>query len=115
MLRRARRIAEARETLSEALAMFDALGAALWARRARSELARLGGRPSQTRGLTATERQIADLVASGKSNHEVARTLHISAKTVEWNLSKVYKKLRVTSRTELAARLAKQSRGNPEG
>jgi DNA-binding CsgD family transcriptional regulator len=109
ILRRARRIAEARETLNHASAMFDELGAALWAERARRELARLGGRPGQTRELTATEQQIAELVATGKSNHEVARTLHVSPKTVEWNLSKVYRKLRVSSRTELAAKLAKRS------
>jgi DNA-binding NarL/FixJ family response regulator len=105
VLRRARRIAEARHTLKQALAIFEELGAALWAPRTRRELARLGGRPSRTRELTATEEQIADLVASGKSNREVARALHISPKTVEWNLSKVYRKLNVGSRTELAAKL----------
>jgi len=105
VLRRARRIAEARHTLTQALAMFEELGAALWAQRTRRELARLGGRPSRARELTPTEEQIADLVASGKSNRDVASALHISPRTVEWNLSKVYKKLNVGSRTELAAKL----------
>jgi DNA-binding NarL/FixJ family response regulator len=88
--------------------MFESLGAALWSQRVHRELARLGGRATHGRELTATEQQIADLVATGKYNHEVARALHVSPKTVEWNLSKVYKKLRVSSRTELAAKLAKQ-------
>ena len=106
IFRRARRVAEARKTLNQALALFEELGATLWAQRARRELARLGGRPSQTAQLTPTEQQVADLVASGKSNLDVAHALHVSPKTVEWNLSKVYKKLRVSSRTELAAKLA---------
>jgi DNA-binding CsgD family transcriptional regulator len=106
-LRRAKRIAEAREALNDAASMFETLGAALWAQRARAELARLGGRPARSRELTPTEQQIADLVATGRSNYEVAQTLHVSPKTVEWNLSKIYKKLRVSSRTELAAKLAK--------
>jgi DNA-binding CsgD family transcriptional regulator len=55
--------------------------------------------------LTATEERIAQLVASGRSNHEVARTMFVSPKTVEWNLSKIYRKLHVRSRSELAAKL----------
>jgi DNA-binding CsgD family transcriptional regulator len=105
VLRRARRIAEARAALTRSLSLFDELGAALWAQRARRELARLGGRPGQTGELTPTEQQIAELVAGGRSNPEVARMLHVSPKTVEWNLSKVYRKLGVASRTELAAKL----------
>ena len=104
-VRRARRIAKARTALTQSLALFDDLGAALWAQRAHRELARLGGRPGQTGELTPTEQQIAELVARGRSNPEVARMLHVSPKTVEWNLSKVYRKLGVTSRTELAAKL----------
>jgi DNA-binding CsgD family transcriptional regulator len=104
--RKARRTSEARRTLGEALAIFERLRAAVWTRKARAELARLGGRSTRTDRLTPTERQIADLVASGKSNHQVARILHLSPKTIEWNLSKIYKKLNVGSRTELAARLA---------
>jgi DNA-binding NarL/FixJ family response regulator len=60
------------------------------------------------RRLTESERRIAELVAKGHTNHEVARRLCFSPKTVEWNLSKVYKKLHVASRTELAAKLAKR-------
>jgi ATP/maltotriose-dependent transcriptional regulator MalT len=105
VLRRARRREEARERLERALAIFERLGARLWAERAREELARFGGRPLRTGALTPTEQRIAELVAAGKSNHEVARALHVSPKTVEWNLSKVYRKLHVRSRTELAAKL----------
>ena len=47
-------------------------------------------------------------VAAGRSNAEAARELFMSPKTVEWNLSKIYKKLHVRSRAELAAKLAKQ-------
>jgi DNA-binding CsgD family transcriptional regulator len=109
VLRRARRVREAREALQEALVLFEDLRAEVWAERVRAELGRLGGRAPRTLGLTTTERQIADLVAAGRTNAEVARTLHVSPKTVEWNLSKVYKKLHVSSRTELAAKLAKQA------
>jgi DNA-binding CsgD family transcriptional regulator len=81
------------------------MGAVLWAERARSERSRIGGRAASNGALTETERQIASLVATGRSNADVARALSITPKTVEWNLSKVYRKLRVSSRTELAAKL----------
>ncbi len=58
--------------------------------------------------MNESERRIAELVAKGHTNHEVARRLCFSPKTVEWNLSKVYKKLHVVSRTELAVKLAKR-------
>jgi DNA-binding CsgD family transcriptional regulator len=57
--------------------------------------------------LTSTERRIAKLVARGLRNDEVAGELGISPKTVEWTLTKVYRKFGVRSRTELAATLAK--------
>jgi DNA-binding CsgD family transcriptional regulator len=109
-LRRRRSKASAFELLTEATAAFEGLGATLWAERARDELAQLGGRAPATGKLTPTERQIADRVASGRSNVEVARELYLSPKTVEWNLSKIYRKLSVRSRTELAAKLANQRR-----
>ncbi len=65
-------------------------------------------------GLTSTERRIAKLVARGLRNDEVAGRLGISPKTVEWNLTKVYRKLAVRSRTELAATLAKQRSARDE-
>jgi DNA-binding NarL/FixJ family response regulator len=58
--------------------------------------------------LTSTERQIADLVARARSNHAVARELRVSAKTVRWNLTKIYCKLNVTFRAKLAAKAARR-------
>jgi DNA-binding CsgD family transcriptional regulator len=107
--RRTRKRAEARRTLEDALAIFDELGSNLWAEHARNELVQLGGRPLQTSALTETEARGAATVAAGCSNAEAARELFMSPKTVEWNLSKIYKKLHVRSRAELAAKLAKQS------
>lgn len=64
--------------------------------------------------LTEKERRVVDLVARGRTNYEVADRLHLSHKTVEWTLTKVYKKLHVRSRTELTAKLAAaQVRGFP--
>jgi DNA-binding CsgD family transcriptional regulator len=59
--------------------------------------------------LTETERRVAELVASGASNQEAAAQLFLSVKTVEANLTRVYRKLSVRSRTELAAAVAAQS------
>jgi DNA-binding CsgD family transcriptional regulator len=72
--------------------------------KARSELRRIGGRSSAANQLSETERQIVELVVAGRRNSEVAAELHLSPNTVAWNLSKVYRKLGVSSRTELAAR-----------
>lgn len=58
--------------------------------------------------LTPAERRVAELVARGRTNQEVADALHVSPKTVEWNLSKIYRKLLVRSRTELAVKLARE-------
>jgi DNA-binding CsgD family transcriptional regulator len=106
ILRRRQRKRQAREALERALAIFERLGAQVYAERARSELARIGGRTAAAGGeLSETERRIAELVAQGRSNKEVAAALSLSPKTVEWNLSKVYAKLGVRSRAELAARV----------
>jgi DNA-binding CsgD family transcriptional regulator len=105
-LRRAKRKADARDRLGEAAAAFDELGADAFAARAQAELARIGGRRRSEGGLTATERQIAELVAEGRSNKEVAAVLFVSVKTVEANLSRVYAKLGLRSRAELARHLA---------
>ena len=84
---------------------FDAVGARVWRDKASTELRRIGGR-APARNLTATEEKIAALVATGRTNQEVALALFVSPKTVEWNLSKIYRKLGVSTRTELAAKLA---------
>jgi DNA-binding CsgD family transcriptional regulator len=103
--RRGQRKREARATLDRAVAVFEELGAKIWLERARHELRRIGGRSVPAgHELSETEMRIAELVAAGQTNNEVAQALHLSRKTVEWNLSKIYRKLEVRSRTELAAR-----------
>lgn len=106
VLRRAGAKREARLALESAQAAFAAAGADLWREQTERELGRIGGRraPAGDR-LSATESRIAELVAAGQTNAETARALHLSARTVEWNLSKIYRKLSVRSRSELAAKL----------
>lgn len=106
--RRARQKRSAATTLREALEIFERLPAPLWTERAHGEIRRIGGRSVSDGGLTETERRVAALVAAGRSNNEVAHELVVSTKTVEWNLSKIYRKLGVHSRVELAGRLARQ-------
>jgi DNA-binding CsgD family transcriptional regulator len=106
-LRRAKRKAAAREALEEALASLEAMGVPLWAERARAELGRISGR-ARSGGLTPTERRVADLVAEGRSNKEVADALFVTVRTVEANLTRVYAKLGIRSRTELASRCARR-------
>jgi DNA-binding CsgD family transcriptional regulator len=103
--RRLRRQRAARESLTEARRIFETLGAARWADRSRAELARIAGRASHPLALTPTEEQVAALVADGRTNHEVAGSLFISIKTVEANLTRIYRKLGVSSRRELARRM----------
>jgi DNA-binding CsgD family transcriptional regulator len=105
--RRARQKAAARATLETALEIFEQLPSRLWAEQTRGELDQISGRPSRSGALTATETRVAEVVAAGRSNAEAAQELFMSPKTVEWNLSKIYKKLHVRSRAELAAKLAK--------
>jgi DNA-binding CsgD family transcriptional regulator len=106
-LRRARRKTEARAQLRSALARFESLGATPWTDRAAAEL-RATGETARKRDvstldhLTPQELQIARLVAEGGRNREVAERLFLSPKTVEYHLRKVFQKLDITSRTELA-------------
>ena len=104
--RRTKKRGAARESLGRALAIFDELGAALWAEKARSELARIAGRAAAGDELTPTEQSIAELVAMGKSNKEVAAQLFITPRTVEGHLTHIYAKLGVRSRAELAHRMS---------
>jgi len=103
VLRRLKQKRAARETLQEAVQIFERLGAPLWAQRARAELARIGLRPPAPQDLTPTEERVAELVAAGYTNREVAQALFVSVHTVEDNLRRVYRKLGIRSRTELAA------------
>ena len=103
----------AREAIEEALEIFEELGARPWAERARAELRRISGRQPSSDELTATERRVAALVAQGRTNKEVAAELFMGLSTVESHLSRVYRKLGVRSRTELARRLT--AGGDPHG
>ena len=102
--RRLRKKQASRATLRDAHATFQRLGAPVWAARAESELRRIGGRSSPAgHALSATEQRIVELARAGHTNREIADLMSVSPKTVEWNLSKIYRKLGVRSRTELAA------------
>jgi DNA-binding CsgD family transcriptional regulator len=107
--RRAKRRAVARATLEQALAMFEQLGAPLWAGKARAELARIGGRAPSRGELTESEARIAALVAAGRTNREVAAALFLTEQTVATALTRVYRKLGVRSRAELARHRADQT------
>src|SRR5215210_7965543 len=107
-LRRAKRRADARAPLSAALAVFERLGADPWAERTRGELRATGGPTGSsapaiaTDELTAQELQIALQVAQGRTNREVAAALFLSAKTIEYHLGSIYRKLGIRRRGELA-------------
>jgi DNA-binding CsgD family transcriptional regulator/tetratricopeptide (TPR) repeat protein len=106
-LRRAQRRTEARVQLRAALATFEGLNTPLWAERARAELEATGitarkRDPSTLDTLTPQELRIAKLVAGGATNREIANQLFLSPKTVEYHLRKVFLKLGVSSRVELA-------------
>jgi DNA-binding CsgD family transcriptional regulator len=102
--RRTKQKRAAREALEAAAEAFDELGAAGWVARAREELGQIGGR-TQSDGLTPSERRVADLVAQGRTNAEVAATLFLAERTVASHLTHIYAKLGVRSRTELAHKL----------
>jgi DNA-binding CsgD family transcriptional regulator len=110
-LRRRRREKRlSREALSEALAVFESLHALGWAERARGELARVPDHRSQG-GLTPTEERIARMAAQGLTNREIAERTFLSLKTVEVNLTRIYRKLGVR-RAALAQLLSDQRHGD---
>jgi DNA-binding CsgD family transcriptional regulator len=105
-LRREGRRADARAQLRTAHGMFDAIGMAAFAERARRELAASGEtvrrRTAGTHDqLTPQEAQIAQLARAGMSNPEIAGQLFLSTRTVEWHLRKVFTKLEISSRLQL--------------
>jgi DNA-binding CsgD family transcriptional regulator len=106
--RRAKRRGAARKALDDALARFERLGATLWAEQTRAELARIGGR-APSHGLTESESRIAMLVAEGRTNREVAAALFLTVHSVETTLTRIYRKLEVRSRAELARLYAAKS------
>lgn len=101
-----------REALEQALAIFEGLGASIWAATARVELARIAGRRPSDGRLTPTEWRVASLLAEGRSTKQVAATLFVTSKTVETYTSRIYGKLGVHSRTALARSLANSDQGN---
>jgi DNA-binding NarL/FixJ family response regulator len=109
-LRRAKQRAEAREPLTAALDAFERLGARPWATRAANELRATGihrERPGAAR-LTAQQRQIAQLAATGLSNKEIGERLFLSARTVGYHLYQIFPKLGITSRAALRDALGEQ-------
>ena len=100
--RKARQRRNAAVSLDEAAATFGDLGAPRWQALAAAQRARLA--PGGDEGLTPAERRIAELAASGHSNPEIAAVLFISSKTVEANLTRIYRKLGVRGRVDLPRR-----------
>ncbi|MEV0910607.1 AAA family ATPase [Streptomyces hokutonensis] len=113
-LRQAKRRRDARHELRTAYDMFTAMGAERFAEQAAAELRATGERaptraPGTALDLTPQESRIAELAAAGASNSEIAANLFVSPSTVDYHLRKVFRKLNLTSRTQLAARLASRS------
>ncbi|XTP35236.1 AAA family ATPase [Mycobacterium sp. TJFP1] len=104
--RRQRHNQAASAALTEALQTFEQLGTPLWAERTRTELGRANVGPHRDATLTPSEQRVAELAASGMTNRDVAAALFISPKTVEANLSRIYRKLGINSRAALGRRMA---------
>lgn len=113
--RRLRQKRTARQAIEAALAEFVALGALGWAATARVELGRIGGR-QRLEGLSPSELGVATLAARGQTNREIAAALFLGERTVAGHLTRIYSKLGIRSRTELAGTLRRQgeiSAGDP--
>jgi len=113
-LRRANRRSEAREQLRRAVELATICGARPLAARANTELRATGARPRRialtgVESLTPSERRIARMAAEGPTNREIAQALFVTPKTVEIHLSSVYRKLGISSRSQLPAVLAEPS------
>ncbi len=104
--RRQRRKQAAAEALADAARVFDELDTPLWAARARAELQRVNVKLAGPAELTASERRVAEMAATGMTNREAAAALFISPKMIEANLVRVYRKLGIRSRAELGQRMA---------
>jgi len=114
-LRRANRRSEAREQLRHAVELATICGATILAARAESELLATGARPrrvalSGVESLTPSERRIAEMAAEGPTNREIAQALFVTQRTVEVHLTSIYRKLAISSRSQLAAALAEPAR-----
>ena len=105
-LRRAGERRRAGEKLDSAREIFLDLGAGRWVERCQTELRTARPRPRRDRELTPAESRVAGLVAQGKKNSEVAAQLFTTVSTVEAHLTRIYRKLGIRSRTELARLVA---------
>ena len=119
-LRRSGHRVEARTHLRQAFAIFEHLGARPWAEKARSELRASGETirahdPAARDELTPQELKVALVIADGASNQAAAAALFLSPKTIEAHLGRVYRKLGIRSRTELARQLAPIATVTPLG
>jgi len=114
-LRRANRRSQAREQLRQAVELATICGATHLAARAERELLATGARPrrialSGADSLTPSERRVAELAASGPTNREIAQALFVTQRTIEVHLTSIYRKLGISSRSQLAAALADSPR-----
>jgi DNA-binding CsgD family transcriptional regulator len=109
--------AEARQHLHAAHDLFSEMGMAAFAERARRELLASGERvrkrvDERVDRLTPQEQEIARLAGAGRTNPEIGAVLFLSPRTVEWHLGKVFTKLGISSRRELAGALPSSRRGD---
>ena len=112
-MRRAGRKLDARVQLKEALTLFNAMGARLFAHRCEVELRATGERirrdAGDARSLTSQEQQVAELAASGLTNKEISTKLFIGESTVEFHMTKIFRKLEIRSRRQLKETLPLES------
>jgi len=111
-LQRRLRRRDSAATLHEALHTFEEVGTGLWVDRAKAELARTTSGRRRSEGLTPSEKRVAELAVSGMSNRDIAAALFVSPKTVEVNLSRIYRKLNIHSRVELYRALGNSDTGS---
>lgn len=111
--RRQRQKESATTTLTEALASFEGMNAALWVDRTRSELARISVNPTRALLLTPSEQRVAELAASGMTNRDIGAAVFISPKTVDAHLARIYRKLGIHSRAELGRVICQQTERKP--
>ncbi len=109
-LRRAAHSRAAREPLREGLELARSFGAVVLERRAHDELLATGAKPRRRDltgldSLTPSERRVAEMAASGKTNREIAQALFVTVKAVQWHLGNTYRKLEISGRGELPAAL----------
>ncbi len=119
-LRRQNRRTDARQQLRTAYELFTSMGTEAFAERARRELVATGGtvrkrEPGAESGLTPQEEHIARLARDGRTNPEIGAELFLSARTVEWHLSKIFTKLGITSRRGLHDAMPTRGKRTPRG